>query len=322
MRIMKRFLGKTVKTIVMPAAVYLLFLLLCFQRFSNWNSVYTIFLQSLIPTITAYAVAYGMVCGLMDFTIGARITISALAGGLLSRSLGLAGLIIGCFGSALVMAAVTGLLNNLLKIPSLVLTMGLAMIYEILGARMAGNYGFVQAPRELTFLGSAPHIILLWVLSAVVFYFVYNRTKFSYHLQAVGSNEPVARSAGIPVETVKLKAFLYSSFFVGMSAMLSICQSGSVGAQTSLGSITVIFKPMISIMLALVIQNICDLTAGIFVSQLILTIFFIGLIAMGMPDTSQNVVLGFFLLVVMIVFNNLDRIRGLRRHKRTGRVKT
>ena len=263
-----------------------------------------------------------MVCGLMDFTIGARITISALAGGLLSRSLGLAGLIIGCFGSALVMAAVTGLLNNLLKIPSLGLTMGLAMIYEILGARMAGNYGFVQAPRELTFLGSAPHIILLWVLSAVVFYFVYNRTKFSYHLQAVGSNEPVARSAGIPVETVKLKAFLYSSFFVGMSAMLSICQSGSVGAQTSLGSITVIFKPMISIMLALVIQNVCDLTAGIFVSQLILTIFFIGLIAMGMPDTSQNVVLGFFLLVVMIVFNNLDRIRGLRRHKRTGRVKT
>ena len=104
--------------------------------------------------------------------------------------------------------------------------------------------------------------------------------------------------------------------------MLSICQSGSVGAQTSLGSITVIFKPMISIMLALVIQNVCDLTAGIFVSQLILTIFFIGLIAMGMPDTSQNVVLGFFLLVVMIVFNNLDRIRGLRRHKRTGRVKT
>ena len=67
---------------------------------------------------------------------------------------------------------------------------------------------------------------------------------------------------------------------------------------------------MISILLALVLQNICDLTIGIFISQFSLNIIFIGLIAAGMPDTFQNVVLGIFLLIVMIFFRNTERINA------------
>ena len=226
------------------------------------------------------------------------------------------GLVIGCFGSAVLLAVLTGLLNNLLRIPSLVLTMGLTMIYEIIGAKLAGNYGYVRLDNAYTAPGSAPIIIVFFLLSAAVFYFIYNNTKFSYHLQAVGSNEAVAKSTGIKVGTVKLKTFLYGSLFIGMTSFLTICQSGSVGAQTNLGSVIVVFKPLISIMLAIVVSQLCDLTIGIFISQFTLNIIFIGLIALGMPDTSQNVVLGVFLLLVMVIFNNIDRLRG-----RFGRVK-
>ena len=306
---MKKLLVQTVKTISLPVIVYGLFLLLCFNRFSNWNCIYTIFLQSLIPTITAYAVAYGNICGLFDFTIGARVVISALVGGLLSARMGMAGLILGCFGSALILAAITGALNNLLRIPSLVLTMGLTMIYEIVSSKLAGSYGYVQLESVYTYLGSSPYIIILFLVSFAVFHFIFNNTEFSYHMQAVGSNELVAKSAGIHVGMVKFKTFLYGGLFIGMTSLLTISQSGSVGAQTNLGSVTVVFKPLISILLALVLQRICNLSVGIFISQLTLTIIFIGLIALGMPDTSQNVVLGIFLLLVMILFNNSEHIR-------------
>lgn len=306
---MKNLLLKTGKTLALPAIVYCLFLLMSFDRFSNWNCISTIFVQSLIPTITAYAVAYGNIAGLFDFTIGARVVISALCGGLLSMKFGMAGLLIGAFGSALIMAFITGILNNLLKIPSLVLTMGLTMIYEIIGAKLAGSYGYVQLESAYTYLGSSPNIILLFLLSAAVFYFILNNTKFSYHMQAVGSNELVARNAGIKVDMVKLKTFVYGGIFIGMASVLTISQSGSVGAQTNLGSVSVVFKPLISILLALVLQRICNLTAGIFVAQFSLNIIFIGLIALGMPDTAQNVFLGVFMLLVMIIFNNSERIR-------------
>ena len=313
---MKKILIKTVKTLALPVIIYCFFLVVCFNRFSNWNCIYTIFLQSLIPTITAYAVAFGTIAGVFDFSVGARLIISALSGGLLSMNYGMPGLIIGCFGSSIILAVLTGLLNNAFRIPSLVLTMGLAMIYEIVGAKLAGNYGYIRLNSDYTYPGSVPHIIIISLLTAAVFYFFLDHTKFSYHMRAVGSNEVVAKNSGIKVGLVKFKTLLYGSLFLGMASFLTLCQSGSVGAQTNLGSVTVLFKPLISILLAMVFQQICNLTIGIFISQLSLNIIFIGLIAVGMPDTSQNVVLGVFLLLVMIISNNIDKLRDHIRNNR------
>ena len=317
---MKRFLINTLKVIMLPVIVYLIFLVICFERFSNWNCIYTIFLQTIIPTITAYAIAYGNICGIFDFTIGSRLVISGVVGGLLAAQYGLAGMILGAVLSAIVVGIITGVLNWWLKIPSLVLTMGLTMVFEIIGSKLAGHYGFVQIDNKYAIFGSSPNIVIIFLLSAVLFYFVFNHTVFSFHMRAVGSNEAVAKNSGIKTDLVKCKSFVYGSVFIGIAAILTLSQSGSVGAQTSLGSVTIMFKPLISVLLALVLQRICDLTIGIFIAQFTLNIIFIGLIAVGLPDTFQNVVLGFFLLVVMILFENSGRIEELK-EKRAARQK-
>ena len=317
---MKRFLINTLKVIMLPVIVYLIFLVICFERFSNWNCIYTIFIQTIIPTITAYAIAYGNICGVFDFTIGSRLVISGVIGGLLAAQYGFAGMILGAIISAIVVGIITGVLNWWLKIPSLVLTMGLAMVFEIIGSKLAGHYGFVQIDNKYAIFGSSPNIVIIFLLSAVLFYFIFNHTVFSFHMRAVGSNEVVAKNSGIKTDLVKCKSFVYGSVFIGIAAILTLSQSGSVGAQTSLGSVTIMFKPLISVLLALVLQRICDLTVGIFIAQFTLNIIFIGLIAVGLPDTFQNVVLGFFLLVVMILFENSGRIEELK-EKRAARQK-
>lgn len=317
---MKRFLINTLKVIMLPVIVYLIFLVICFERFSNWNCIYTIFIQTIIPTITAYAIAYGNICGVFDFTIGSRLVISGVIGGLLAAQYGFAGMILGAIISAIVVGVITGVLNWWLKIPSLVLTMGLAMVFEIVGSKLAGHYGFVQIDNKYAIFGSSPNIVIIFLLSAVLFYFIFNHTVFSFHMRAVGSNEVVAKNSGIKTDLVKCKSFVYGSVFIGIAAILTLSQSGSVGAQTSLGSVTIMFKPLISVLLALVLQRICDLTIGIFIAQFTLNIIFIGLIAVGLPDTFQNVVLGFFLLVVMILFENSGRIEEFK-EKRAARQK-
>ena len=317
---MKRFLINTLKVIMLPVIVYLIFLVICFERFSNWNCIYTIFIQTIIPTITAYAIAYGNICGVFDFTIGSRLVIIGVIGGLLAAQYGFAGMILGAIISAIVVGVITGVLNWWLKIPSLVLTMGLAMVFEIVGSKLAGHYGFVQIDNKYAIFGSSPNIVIIFLLSAVLFYFIFNHTVFSFHMRAVGSNEVVAKNSGIKTDLVKCKSFVYGSVFIGIAAILTLSQSGSVGAQTSLGSVTIMFKPLISVLLALVLQRICDLTVGIFIAQFTLNIIFIGLIAVGLPDTFQNVVLGFFLLVVMILFENSGRIEEFK-EKRAARQK-
>ena len=317
---MKRFLINILKVIKLPVIVYLIFLVICFERFSNWNCIYTIFIQTIIPTITAYAIAYGNICGVFDFTIGSRLVISGVIGGLLAAQYGFAGMILGAIISAIVVGIITGDLKWWLIIPSLVLTMGLAMVFEIIGSKLAGHYGFVQIDNKYAIFGSSPNIVIIFLLSAVLFYFVFNHTVFSFHMRAVGSNEAVAKNSGIKTDLVKCKSFVYGSVFIGIAAILTLSQSGSVGAQTSLGSVTIMFKPLISVLLALVLQRICDLTIGIFIAQFTLNIIFIGLIAVGLPDTFQNVVLRFFLLVVMILFENSGRIEELK-EKRAARQK-
>lgn len=294
--------------------VAVLFEILTEGRLFGQRNIMNIFNNFYTIGLAAMAYVFIMALGELDLSVGAIVGISAAMGALAGKIDAV------LFGSALLVAAITGALNGVLRIPSLVLTMGLTMIYEIVGVKLAGSYGYIQLERAYSYLGSAPYIIILFLVSAAGFYFIFNNTEFSYHMRAVGSNEAVAKSTGIHVDRVKFKTFLYGGLFIGMTAMLTISQSGSVGAQSNLGSVTVVFKPLISILLALVLQRICNLTVGIFISQLTLTIIFIGLIALGMPDTSQNVVLGVFLLLVMIFFNNSERIRRFLNRNKIAKV--
>lgn len=308
---MKETLLKALKALLLPVVVYCIFLLICYDRFSNLNCIYTIFLQSIIPTITAYAVAFGYMCGIFDFTVGSRLIISGLVGGILSTKFGMSGLILGCLATSYLIAAVTGLLNWVCQIPSLVLTMALTMIYEIVGKNIAGKFSFVSIDNKYAILGASPYIIYVLIVSALLFYFLFNNTKYSYHMRAVGSNETVAKNAGIPTQLVKHRSFTIGSVFIAIAAILTISQSGSMGAQTSLGSATLLFKPLMGVLIAIVLQPVCNMAFGILISQLTLNTIFIGLIAAGFPDTFQNVALGFFLLVVMIISNNIGSLRHI-----------
>jgi len=307
--IMKETVKKIGKTLLLPAIVYGIFLIICFDRFNNLNCVYTIFLQSIVPTITAYAYAFIYISGLFDFTIGSRIIISGLVGGIASARFGMAGLLIGALAASLFIAAFTGILNWLCRIPSLILTMALTMIFEILGKNISGKFSFVSIDYKYAALGSAPNIIIVLLVSAVAFYFIFNYTKFSYHMRAIGSNEAVSKNAGIHAQTVKILCFVIGALFAAISAVLTISQSGSMGAQTNLGSATLLFKPLMGIIIAVVLQPVCDMTIGIFISQFTLNTIFIGLIAAGFPDTFQNIFLGVFLLIVMIFTNNIEGVR-------------
>lgn len=301
---MKQYLKKTALTLMLPAIVYAIFLLICFERFRNPNCAYTIFLQSIIPAVTAYAYAFIYASGLFDFTIGSRIILSGLVGGILSANYGMTGLIAGTLFTSAAIAALTGLLNWGLKIPSLILTMALTMIYEILGKNISGRFSFVSIDYQYASLGAAPGIVIMLFLSAAAFYFLFYYTKFSYHMRAVGSSEAVAKNAGIRTSAVKCMCFLAGSLFVAVSAILTISQSGSMGAQTNLGSATLLFQPLMGIIIAEALQPACNMAIGIFISQFTLNTIFIGLIAAGLPDTFQNIVLGVFLLLVMLFSGN------------------
>src|SRR5574344_1459441 len=92
-------------------------------------------LISYLQTSIQYAVGgcglyFIVVMGLFDFSIGANIVLSSLVGVLLSRNFGYAGLIIGCLGCGTLIGAFNGILYAKLRIPSMIVTVGLMLILE------------------------------------------------------------------------------------------------------------------------------------------------------------------------------------------------
>ena len=304
---MKKIVINIIKSLAMPTIVYVFFLALNFNRFGNFNCFYTIIFQSIIPTIVGYAISFGFICGVFDFTIGARMIIVGLVGGALSIEFGLWGFILGCIVSSMVIAIFTGALFRIARIPSLVVTMGLTMIYEIVGQKISGQFSFLRISPEYWFFGQAPYSMIILVFTAIVFYIINNKTKFSFHVRAVGNNEVISRNMGIKVQSVKFMTFVVGGVFLAIAALLQISESGSMGSQVNLGSAIMLFKPLIGVMIALTLQPICNLAIGIFIGQFSINTIFIGLIASGLPFSLQDVMLGVFLLVVMLISNNKMR---------------
>ena len=170
----KRTVPNFFKTVILPFILYLLLLVFAGRRVGNWNSVLSILVLSVVPTICAYGVAFGFVSGMMDFSIGSRMIVSGMCAIIGGHYFGLIGLLLGAIISSVIMALFVGGLFALLKIPSLVVSLGSLMIFEIASVRIATGINtfipglstgaYLKTPSSLTFLGTPPWNFLILVI--------------------------------------------------------------------------------------------------------------------------------------------------------------
>lgn len=312
----KKYIIRTAKTVALPLILFVFFFILRPQKFGSWSTINIMFQQTFIPTIIGYGLSWGFIVGIWDFTVGARILLSALVGASFSVQFGMAGLILGCLISSLTLSVLTGAINWIARIPSLVISFGLVMVYEILGQWYSGKTSLMTVDSQITFLGSEPYNIILSVGVFVIFYIIFNNTKFSFQAKAVGSNEMLSRDMGIKVPKVKFMTYVWGGLFLGLASLLQISYAGSIGPQVNLTSIAVVFRPMIGLMIGIALSHVCNLAIGVFIGTLSINTIFIGIIALGLPDTMQNIFLGIFLLVVMIVSNQQEKVKEYFKRKK------
>ena len=235
---------------------------------------------------------------------GSRIIISGLIGGLLCTEYGIVGLIIGCACTSIFLGVLTGVINKIARIPSLVVTIGLTMIFEVLGHEIIGTMNYVRIEAKDSILAEPPYIIIVFIITAVLFYIINKKTRFSYQTRAVGSNEVVANNMGINSARIKYITFIVGAIFLTIASILQISLSSVIAPQINLASTTYIFKPLMGVMVGLAIEPFCDLAIGILIGEFSINIIFIGLISAGLPDTFQNIMLGLFLILVMVFSEN------------------
>ena len=275
----------------------------------GFHSLKIVLSQAIIPTTLGYAMCFTNAIGMFDLSCASAMIIAAMIGGSLGNTMGLPGLIIGCIAVGVVLGVINGTVYKLLKIPCLIVSLGLLLIYEIL-AQKIGLGVSKTIPADVGIIGKFPYSLIILGASALLFYYIYNKTCIACHIRAVGNEELLANALGVNAMNTKYMTFVLAGIFIGITAILQISYANSITTVSSLRSISMIFQPLMGVLIAFAIQEWCNLMLGVFISQFTLSMMFNALIALGVPSKMQDVVLGVMLIIVMGIALNNKRISG------------
>jgi D-xylose transport system permease protein len=80
-------------------------------------------------------------------------------------------------------------------------------------------------------LVGVPIVVPIVVVLLVLLTFVLNRTRFGLHLYAIGGNTEAARRAGIPIDRLKIAAFVICSTLAAIGGVIQASRGSSVDAR-------------------------------------------------------------------------------------------
>lgn len=295
---MKKNVWNVIRLLGMPVVLYVIFCLLA--KGFGLHSLPVVISQSMIPTMMGLGLYQVMNADLMDLSMGARTMFAAIIGGLLAQNAGVAGLVAGCFIGGFLVSAAMAVLYRCLRIPAMVISLGIILIFEVAGAKMVGSSGYLRISPEEYFIASYPLNVVIVAVAAVFAYFLNYRTRIGTYITAVGNDEKMCKNVGINPERVKFLAITLTGIFCSLSALLYICYSGSITAATEMASMSMVFRPIMCVILGRYMRKYLDcMPLLIFIGGLSITIIFNGFIAMGFSEAIQDIVLGVFLIAIL-----------------------
>ncbi len=147
---------------------------------------------------------------------------------------------------ALLLGAVFGLAHGLLitkgRIEPFIVTLGTLGIFRAYLTYFA-NGGAITLDNAVSdvyspvYYGSVlglPIPIWVFLLTALVGALVLNRTRYGRYVQAIGSNEQVARYAAVEVDRIKILTYVVLGVCVGVATVLYVPRLGSASPTTGL----------------------------------------------------------------------------------------
>ncbi len=278
---------------------WLVFKLLTPDNFGTMDNMLSYFQASLIASAGAVGFYLVIVMGMFDFSIGAAIILASILGcKLAGMGYGYLGLLGGCLLTGAVVGACNGFFYIKLRIPSMIITTGLALIYESLANMIAG--GAAQTlPADLRLFGQMPGNLILALLTFFAAYAILNYTKIGTYTYAIGSNEFIAKNMGINVDRYKFLAFLISGIFFGIMSVLTISYGSSMVAVTGMASMSRNFIPTMGCFFGLAFKKYGIPIQAIVLGEFMINIIFYGFVALGAPTAIQDVITGFALLIIV-----------------------
>ena len=218
--------------------------------FFSWSDIsgvtFRLFRTASIYIIIGIGMSYLIISGEFDLSVGSMFAVGGLMFGLLMNNYQLtafAALVLVLFLSAGV-GLTNGIIVTKIGVPSLIATIG--MLSVLRGIALSITTGSWSVPRDntlITVIGGRSEIFgvtvthqVFWaLLLVIIFGFILRKTKFGYHVFAVGDDRDAAEKTGINADRVKIYNFILVAMLAGFAGVVSISYFGSMFATAGSG---------------------------------------------------------------------------------------
>lgn len=282
------------------------FMLAAADNFASTANLLNVLKQVSFLTILAIGFTFALISSELDLSFANACSLSAVViGSLISSDIAWPLAV----GAGLAVGLIAGLLNGflvtVLKVPSLISTLGTASIANGLAFMITGGVAFVgRWDQNFLFLGRGkigpiPVIILFTLAIVIAALILSTQTRTGVHLQATGENEDAARRSGINTRRCKVLGLALSGFAAGITGVFLVANLSSAAPQMAgdflLNAIAATLLGMT--MFTPSKPNIL----GTFVGALIIVILSNGLVLLGAQYYVQDIMLGVIIIVSVAV---------------------
>jgi ribose/xylose/arabinose/galactoside ABC-type transport system permease subunit len=202
-------------------------------RFARERNISDILLNSSYIAVAAVGMSMVIISGNIDISVGSMIGVLATLSGTLSTQ-GVP--VILCWLAPLVVGpmigAVTGFLVAYMRIPAIVVTLGMMSILQGGLIIATGGVWIYDMPPEFklaqqSLLGVPVPVYFMIILTIVAALWM-RYTPAGREIYAVGGNKEAARLSGISERRVIMRVFMINGFCVGIASVLFATQFSSI----------------------------------------------------------------------------------------------
>ena len=214
----------------------------------NYLNAYNLFTNInnfLVKAYIALPMAYVLLLGDIDLSVGGNVCLSATMLGIVFNATGSIWLgILAALATGTICGAFNGLiLTKFTELAPMIVTLATNIIFRGLSERILGDGATAGMSKVDWFfnlyygrIGNVvPYMFVIFCVLALVFGLVMHKTVFGRQMFAIGANKKAAKYAGIKVQKVRMIVFSLTGLVCGFASVFYCANLGSVKSNVAEG---------------------------------------------------------------------------------------
>lgn len=307
-------------TLAFPVVMYLVMEAACVglkdrHLISTVLDVKTLVRNSGIMALIAFALSFNLSCGRFDLSLGAQRLAGTIVGCIAAVSLGLSGvwLLLFSLGFGLLFGLLTGAAFVVLRVPPMVLGIGIGLIWECVPYVVSQGKGLnLFGTGGTAVLTDTGFTIALICGSALFVAVLMNTTRFGYQMRAIRGSQLIARSSGINIFTHAVLCYTLAGGLVCVAGAMDAAYSTQMTSTLGLASIGSVTPNMFAMLLGGYIGSKSNDAIGIIAASVTIRLFSAGLTTLEFSEANASLANSILFILFLVFLANKEIFRRRR----------